>query len=81
LYKIFIDTPNTLILNIEYPPAMQSAERWIEISAITSTLKCYRKSAERHCGQVEQGISNFEVWHRSRGVYACAACRSVFLFQ
>ncbi len=69
------------MLNIEYPPAMQIAERWIEIPVITSALKSYHKSAQRHCGQVEQGISNFEVWHRTRGVYACAACRSVFLFQ
>ncbi len=69
------------MLNIEYPPAMQIAERWIEIPVITSALKSYHKSAQRHCGQVEQGISNIEVWYRSRSAGACAACHSIFLYQ
>jgi hypothetical protein len=31
----------------------------IIIAAPTSTLRCYAESAQRHCGQVEQGISNY----------------------
>jgi hypothetical protein len=36
----------------------------ILIAVLISTQKCSRKSTQRHCGQVEQGISNDEVWNR-----------------
>jgi hypothetical protein len=81
LFNIFIGTENKPMLNIEYPPAMQSAERWIEIISIAPIFKCYHYSAQRHCGQVEQGISNIEVWYRSHSPGTRIFCRFVYLYK
>ena len=40
----------------------------ITIGFLPPTMKCYRESDQRHCGQVEQGISNSRRIRRNKRV-------------